>query len=147
MTQAANMCRTSTATEVAVQAGTRVRACGAARASESDAVRREAAALHYLRTQEEVCGLEEVDVAAVTRLLRLEALGMSACGDCCRCAQGEGCKRVANRDAARRGVRGAQWAEEAEGLLGREFQVCGPFQRAGCPEPALPPRRPIELSH
>jgi hypothetical protein len=124
-------CRTSNPEEAAIQAGMKVRARGGGAASTSHAVTeiagaalREAAALHHLRTGEEVGAQGGVDTAAVIQMLRLEALGESACGDCARCMEGASCKRVSNREASKRGKRGAIWAEEAECLMGREFQVC-----------------------
>jgi hypothetical protein len=121
---AALACRTSTAQKVALQAGTRSRVCGPTHAAEADAAHGEAAALHYLRTREEVIETAWMDLESVSKLLRLDAVGMSACGDCNRCEEGASCKRVANREAARHGKRGALWAEEAEQLMDRTFQVC-----------------------
>lgn len=123
------VCRTSTAEEVSAQAGIKKRSRGGSADSEAEApgakrAHRTAAALHYLRTGEEVVDKGEQDVEAVARQLQLEALGMSDCGDCERCMEGANCKRVANREASRRGRRGATWAEEAERLVGRVFQVC-----------------------
>lgn len=117
------MCRTSTPEEACAQACVRPRARGAETSKEERAARTEAAALHYLRTGEEVLESGEMDVAAVTCMLQLEATGAYPCGDCTSCMGGGSCKRASNREAARRGKRGALWAEEAQSLVGRMFQV------------------------
>jgi hypothetical protein len=118
------VCRTSTAEEACAHACIRPRAHGGVACVDGHAARAEAAALHYLRTGEHVVEKGDMDVMGVANLLRSEALGASACGDCARCMRGGGCKRASNREAARRGKRGALWAEEAQSLVGRVFQVC-----------------------
>lgn len=93
----------------------------------SDATARlEAAALLYLRTGEAVVAEEELQVRDLRDQLRQEASGRSRCGNCIGCAGGKGCKRAANREAVREGKRGAIWAEEAQALVGRTFEVCDP---------------------
>jgi hypothetical protein len=112
------------------QAGIKVlsrRAAASAAGVEPDShVMHEAAALHYLRTGEEVVDMggssKHVEIAA--EMLLREKQGTSACGECNGCIEGVGCKRAANREASRRGKRGAIWAEEAGQLVGREFKVC-----------------------
>jgi hypothetical protein len=118
------VCRTSTAEEACAHANIRPRAHGDVACVDGRAARAQAAALHYLRTGEEVLDKEDMDVTGVASMLRSEALGASACGDCAQCMRGDGCKRASNREAARRGKRGALWAEEAQSLAGRVFQVC-----------------------
>jgi hypothetical protein len=119
--------RTSTSEEAAEQAGIKVRSRGGTPAGEvaakALAARREAAALHYLRTGELVMDKGELDVAAVTAMLRLEEAGAAPCGDCVQCLDGGSCKRAQTREACRRGRRGARWANEAELLVGRRFRV------------------------
>jgi hypothetical protein len=106
------------------QAGLKVRPQrGANTATGADSALHEAAALHYLRTGEEVIETRATDIEAVIQMLQTEAQGMSACGECTGCIEGEACKRVSNREASRRGKLGALWAEEAEMLVGREFKV------------------------
>jgi hypothetical protein len=91
----------------------------------SDATARlEAAAIHYLRTGEAVVAEEELQVRDLRDQLRQEASGRSRCSNCIGCAAGKGCKRAANREAVREGKRGAMWAEEAQALVGRTFEVC-----------------------
>lgn len=83
--------------------------------------------LVYLKSSKTTCiyGHEplESDGLQVKMLLRQEAAGLSACGDCEMCKTGGRCKRALNRDALRTGRRGAQWAEEAERLVGRVFDI------------------------
>jgi hypothetical protein len=120
-----SICRTTTAAEVMEQAGLKVLSRrGTACAAGAEDARHEAAAMHYLRTGEEVINIRATTVEAVIQMLQAEAQGTSACGDCCSCVAGEDCKRASNRWASRRGKPWAILAEEAEQLVGREFEVC-----------------------
>jgi NADH:ubiquinone oxidoreductase subunit F (NADH-binding) len=67
---------------------------------------------------------DQEDMNRIYKMLSLDAAGLSACSFCCRCKEGSECIRVANRIAAGEGKRGALWAEEATGLIGRWFEVC-----------------------
>jgi hypothetical protein len=86
----------------------------------------EAAALHWMNTGEETSlqgsKLEEA-VTALRAHLQQDSEGVTRCGICSHCMDGRGCIRAANRRALREGNRGAQWAEEANGLVGRMFEV------------------------
>jgi hypothetical protein len=85
----------------------------------------EAAALHWLRTGQRTT-TEEVLAAEVQRveeMLRLEAAGLTDCGVCSNCIAGSNCVRVSNRRAAWEGRQGPSLAEEAERLIGRQFEV------------------------
>jgi hypothetical protein len=95
----------------------------AAGAEHNRHVMHEAAALHYLRTGEEVINMHmgASYVEVVMEKLQREEQGTSACN---RCIEGDGCTRAANREASRCGKLGAIWAEEAGQLVGREFRVC-----------------------
>jgi hypothetical protein len=121
-------CRTSIAAEVMDQAGIKVlsrRGAASAAGAEPDRhVLHKAAALHDLRTGEDVTNAGARNVEAVKQILQMEAQGTSACGECKGCIDGGGCKRAADREASRRGKLGAIWAEEAGQLVGRGFEVC-----------------------
>jgi hypothetical protein len=115
-------CRTSTVSELASQ-GVIKKRCRGAQGAPVGA--EEAAALHWLRTGEEAAS-EAVITAGVERVreaLRQEAAGLSHCGVCSSCIQGNGCIRANNRRAAREGKQGARWAEEGVRLTGRFFEV------------------------
>jgi hypothetical protein len=103
-----------------------VKKCSRASTGNTDtAGAEEAAALLWLRTGERAAAEDVIysAVARVTELLKLEALGLSPCGQCSRCVAGSGCIRASNRIAATDGKHGARWAEEGAGLVGRWFEV------------------------
>jgi hypothetical protein len=104
-----------------------------ATAAHGTAAEEEAVALYWLRTGDDASTMgDDASTSSmladglerITNLLRLEAAGLSDCGSCCGCIRGSGCSRASNRTCATQGKRGARWAEEGAGLIGRQFEVC-----------------------
>jgi hypothetical protein len=123
-------CRSTTAKQVAIQIQQRTTMSRGASSGESfsnstpTTAELEAAALHYMRTGESFKPVDERTMVEVAEQLRLESLGLSACGACVGCVADQDCRLAAVRQAARDGKSGAQWAQQGGELVGRTFEVC-----------------------